>query len=380
MIHSFNDFFPQGLASGKNFCNRISERTRLKENIHSARATLIMSPRRYGKTSLMLFVLQEMKLPFSHIDLYSEINEAEIQNTVLNAIGDVLYAVESTPKKALKFVTDFFSDLSVNFKLVNTQIRIEFSRSKKSPAKTILDALKKLDSILKTKKKKVVLFFDEFQRIGQITESSAIEGALRHVAQESKNIVFIFSGSNRHLLSKMFDDRTKPLYKLCDRIVLERITEENYLPFIQTKSKEKWGTPISEEAVTSILSLTEKHPYYVNVLCHRLWLLPHVPTENEVESTWDKYAIEERTNIMNEIDSLSHNQSKMLIAMAKYDNDILPMSEEFISLTRFSLSSASQSLGILEKKDYIQHNGKNKEGKKSKYFIVDPLIKYIFSQ
>src|SRR5476649_2242851 len=97
MINPFNDFFPQGLASGENFCNRISERTRLKANIHSARSTLIMSPRRYGKTSLMLFVLQEIKLPFSHIDLYSEINESEVQNTVLNSIGDILYAVESTP-------------------------------------------------------------------------------------------------------------------------------------------------------------------------------------------------------------------------------------------------------------------------------------------
>jgi AAA+ ATPase superfamily predicted ATPase len=366
-------FFPQGLASGENFCNRISERASLKENIKTARSTLVMSPRRYGKTSLVLESLLEIKIPFSHIDLYSELNEEEVQNSILNSIGNLLYLIESTPKKALKFVTDFFSDLSVGFKFVNTQIRVEFSNSRKSPAKTILESLQKLDETLKLKKKKAVLFFDEFQRLGQITESGTIEGSLRHVAQGSKNIIFIFSGSSRHLLSNMFDDRKKPLYKLCDRINLNRISAKDYIPFIKEKSIIKWGKEISTGTVESILELTERHPYYVNVLCYKLWLLSILPDTKVVEVTWHKYAMEEKTNITNEMNLLSLNQAKMLISIAKYGEKALPMSKEFISLTKFSLSSASQSVKALEKSDYIAVlDDKN-------YQIIDPLIKYIFS-
>ena len=369
-----NIFFPQGLALGENFCNRATERDVLIENINSARPTLVMSPRRYGKTSLVRYALDNLKLPFSHLDLFSELNELEVQNTILNAVGDALYSLESTPKKALNSVTDFFADLTVSFKFVNAQVSIDFAKPKKTPAKTILETLKKLDDTLKSKKKKIVLFFDEFQRLSQIAESAAIEGALRHIAQESKHIVFIFSGSHRNLLSAMFDDRTKPLYKLCDRITLDRISQTDYLPFIQEKFKRKWKSPISENVIESILTITERHPYYVNVLCHKLWFLDELPTEKDIEKTWHSYALDEKTNVINEVSLLSLNQAKMLIAIAKYGDEISPMSKEFISLTKFSLSSASQSVKTLEKKDYLMLNAKNE------YKLVDPLIKYIFQE
>jgi len=368
------NIFPQGLAFGDNFCNRLNERKYLQNNVRSIRPTLIMSPRRYGKTSLVLYVLNELKIPFAHIDLYSEIDEAEVQNSILSAIGDILYSIESTPKKALKFVTDFFSSLSVSFTIENTQIKVQFSKSKKSPAKNILDSLKKLENVLQSKGKTVVFFIDEFQRLAQITESTTIEGSLRHIAQGSKNIMFIFSGSNRHLLSRMFDDKNKPFYKLCDRIILDRISKDDYIPFIQDKTKKQWGNMLSKEVIEQILDTTANHPYYVNVLCHKLWLLSDLPSTRDVEDAWQQCALEEKTNILDEIDLLSTNQAKMLIAIAKYGESILPMSKEFLALTNFSLSSASQSVQVLKKRDYLYLDSGNK------YRIVDPLIKYIFTQ
>lgn len=369
-------FFPQGLALKGNFCNRTQEQERLKNNLLSARPTLVISPRRYGKTSLVLNVLHQLKLPYSAIDLYAELNDIEIQNTVLSAIGDILYAVESAPKKALAVVADFFSDFSVNFKFVDSHVRIEFSRTQKSPAKTILEALKKLDATLKKKNKKAILFFDEFQRVHQISENATLEGSLRHVAQESQNIAFVFSGSNRHLLSQMFDDRSQPLYKLCDRVVIERISEEHYLPFIQQKAHDRWKKYLDPTIINTILELTEKHPYYVNTLCHRLWLLDKPPSKKEeklIHSVWHQYALEEKSTVMNELELLSTNQAKLLMAMAKYSIGTSPMSKEFLSLTGFSSSSTAQSAKILLQKDYLYRQD-------NKLFILDPLIKYLFAE
>ncbi|MFA6038521.1 MAG: ATP-binding protein [Legionellales bacterium] len=366
------DFFPQGIAVGTNFCNRTQEREKIHNNIMSIRPTLIISPRRYGKTSLVLYVLSELKISFAHIDLYAELNEAEIQNSILNAIGDILYSMEKGAQKALQFVMDFFADYSVGFKFSGKRIHIEFSKSKKSPAKIILDALRKLDQTLKTKKQTVVLFFDEFQRIAQISESHAIEAALRSIAQESKNIMFIFSGSNRNLLINLFDDYSKPLYKLCDKITLSRIEAVDYIPFIEHKFKKIWSENVTLPVIEKIMEVTEKHPYYMNVLCHKLTALKSAPTEKNVQETWHKYALSEKTNITAESDKLSSNQSKMLIAISKY-SDLAPMAKEFIALTGFSVSSAFQSIKVLEKMDYIQSldNGL--------YLVVDPLIKYIYS-
>ncbi|MBY0544524.1 MAG: hypothetical protein K2Q14_03125 [Gammaproteobacteria bacterium] len=366
-------YFPQGLALGANFCNRTVEKKRLQENIQTARSTLIISPRRYGKTSLVIQVLQKMAISYANIDLFSELNEIDVQNRILSAVGDILYSLESTPKKAFAFITDFFSDLSISFSIANAKISMQFSRSQKSPAKTILDVLKKLDEVLISKKKKAVLFFDEFQKISQISPSGTIEGSIRHIAQESSSIVFIFSGSNRHLLHIMFDDRAKPLYKLCDRLILDRIANDEYISFIGEKFKTKWNSPLPINIIASILSLTEQHSYYVNVLCHKLWLEEDFPTENKVEEIWHAYAMEEKSNVLHELDLLSANQSKMLIALAKYSPEMSPLSKEFTSITKFSMSSASQALKVLEKMDYIAKINDNT------YYIIDPLIKYIFA-
>ena len=74
--------------------------------------------------------------------------------------------------------------------------------------------LEKLHEFAAKKKIMVIFFIDEFQRLTEITEDHAIEAAIRHVAQTLKNVVYIFSGSNRHLIEKMFFDRNRPFYKL----------------------------------------------------------------------------------------------------------------------------------------------------------------------
>ena len=91
-------------------------------------------------------------------------------------------------------------------------------------ASTILNILERIEKLSKKYNKKLVLFFDEFQRIYQIAESHPIESVIRQVAQLTKTMSFIFSGSNRHLLYQIFNDRSRPFYKLCDRISLERIS------------------------------------------------------------------------------------------------------------------------------------------------------------
>ncbi len=369
-----DDFFPQGLALGDNFCNRVDEQARLTHDITLAKPVLVISPRRYGKTSLIRTVLHKMGLPFASMDLYSHLNEEEVQNAILSAVGDILYALESAPKKALQFVTDFFSDLSINFKFSNAQLHVDFAQNKQSPAKTVLSVLQKLDGILKKKDQKIVLFFDEFQRLCQITDNAALEGAIRNVAQESKYISFVFSGSNRHLLAQMFDDRAKPLYKLCDRLTLDRMQKEHYLPFIQLKAMLQWKKLLEEEVVDAILDWTQRHPYYVNLLCHRLWFAGAIPNLKTVEASWCSYCFEEKSNVMNELELLSGNQGKMLMAIAKYGDTAPPMSAEFLGLSKFSSSSASQSVQALHKKDYLFLDDQGR------YQVLDPMMKYLFSK
>lgn len=366
-----DSFFPQKIALDDNFCNRLNERNYLKKQIIGGRPTLISSPRRYGKTSLGVNVMSHLKLPYTHLDLFPLLNLGDVENAILGGIGNILAMTENSPKKALKAVSDFFGQLSVSFSIFNTKISVTLTHHNIQP-KILQNALSSLDEHLQKKKKRAVLFLDEFQRLAQMKDAIQIEGAIRHVAQQSKNLVFIFSGSNCHLLEKMFDESHRPLYKLCDRLILKRIQEEDYRPFLQKLANETWGFEISDEAMKAIFSCTECHPYYINTLCYRLWNRKKIFTNEIVFSTWDDYAEGEKSTIFREVENLSDNQRKLLIGLARFGKTESLFNDSFLQYIKMPTSSIKQALKTLLEKDFIDKDN-------NKYRVLDPLIHYVFA-
>src|SRR3990167_8911900 len=102
------DQFPLSIASGEAFCNRLDETARLKLCIEQRRPVLLVSPRRYGKTSLALHAIHQTKLPFAHIDFFSAVDEQDIERAILNGIGKLIGSMESLPKKALALAAEIF--------------------------------------------------------------------------------------------------------------------------------------------------------------------------------------------------------------------------------------------------------------------------------
>ncbi len=367
------DYFPLGLASGEAFCNRIQERKLIAENIKKARPTLIMSPRRYGKTSLVLQVLKSNNFLYAHIDLFSELNKADVENSIMKGVGQIIGKITPTPSKALKVAREFFANLKIKISLEDAGVSLDFDLPKKISKSDLKDVLLRFDEFLLKYKKKAILFIDEFQRINQIVDDISIEAVLRQIAQQSKNIIFIFSGSNRHLLKQIFDDRNRPFYKLCDRIILNRILPEEYNKYINFAATKEWKKNLGNEMINSILELTQCHPYYVNFLCSRVWQNSKLPTHQDVIDSWNKLILEERSQISAEIDLLSNNQRKLLIGLAKYEKTKEPMNKLFAIEISLSTSSIRQALTVLEQKDYIF---KDSNGF---YQLIDPLMNAVLA-
>lgn len=218
----------------------------------------------------------------------------------------------------------------------------------------------------------MVLFFDEFQHVGEVVKNDAIEAVIREVAQEPGNLVFLFSGSNRHLLQKLFDDKNKPFYKLCNKIHLQRISETDYCKHIFKIAKLTNKHQIDQGVVDVVFDCTERHTYYMNLLCDRIWRLSNV-TVTITAQEWDKYAQEERSQVSAEIENLSANQRKLLIVLSRIGATNSPRSDEFISLCKMPGYSVTQSLKIQLQKDYVELSF-------GYYRVMDPLIRYVLSQ
>ena len=365
------DYFPQALASGQAFCNREDEKKHLKYNIQESRPTLLVSPRRYGKTSLALHVIKQSKLPFAHFDFLSAVTMEDVENTILNGIGKLLGQIEKGPRKVLKLATDLFAGLNIKLSSDVLGLHIEINQKSINPANQILAILERAEKLSKTYNKKIVLLFDEFQRIYQVSENQAIESVIRQITQASKHLAFVFSGSNRHLLNKIFNDRNRPFYKLCDRMTLERINASAYTKYFNMVAK-KTNRTINEDAIQRIFLYTERHPYYINLLCFRLWQHETI-TARIVDITWDEYVFEERSQIANELDLLSNAQRKLLAMLARANGTASPRGQDFINQANMPGATISQALRALEKNDlvYQDHN--------QVYRVLDPVMKYILA-
>lgn len=367
------NYFPTYLALGDAFCNRKAELKRVMYDLNGNTPILLISPRRYGKTSLALNAFEKIRWPYAHVDLYKALSEEDIERFILNGIGQLLGKLESTPSKLLRLASDLFSGMHIKVVLESTGVQLEFNKNKATPTDIILESLEKLHSLAKKKNKRVILFLDEFQIVGEVTKNYAIEAAIREAAQKSTHVAYVFSGSNRHLMEQMFFDKKKPLYKICDHIKLERINDTDYRPYIQFAADKKWRKKLSDLSLEKILLLSELHPYYVNKICSLLWQLDNPPSEQEVVSVWKQFVLENESAIERELELLSINQRKILIYLARHDKLESLYGKEISRVINITPSSIQRAIQPLVEKDYVicdEHNA---------YSILDPLMKAILA-
>jgi AAA+ ATPase superfamily predicted ATPase len=362
------NYFPTALASGNAFCNRKQELKRLQYNLKNIMPTLLVSPRRYGKTSLSLKAFEQIKWPYAHIDLYKALSEEDISRFILNGIGQVLGQIENTPAKLIKVASEFFAGFQIKFVIEKFGLAVELGRKNKKAIDTMLAALEKLDLHAKKKNKKVIIYLDEFQVVGEIAKNTAIEAAIREAVQKASHVAYVFSGSNRHLVEEMFNDKKRPFYKLCDAIPLGRIDETEYKDYINHAAKVKWKKHLNDDVLAAIFKYTERHPYYINKLCSLLWQQGVLPSEKEAENTWENYINENKSGIERELSLLSLNQRKLLIYLSNDNSVMEPFSKQYSTGWDMSATSIHRAMESLLEKDYVFLD----EGK---YSILDPLIK-----
>ena len=83
--------------------------------------------------------------------------------------------------------------------------------------------------------------------------------------------------------AKIFEDQSRPFYKLCHRMIIQRISEQHYIKFLNTLAEKQWKKLLADETLAAIFHYTQCHSYYLNVLCSYLFEKKQAPTINEVK-------------------------------------------------------------------------------------------------
>lgn len=367
--------FPTGLAEGEAFCNRVEERKVLAGNISNGNHTVLSAPRRYGKSSLVKKVVSDLALPYAWVDFFTVASKEEVEAQINKLVTQAIYNLSPDVKKIQTQLKKVFKgtrpelSLGVNLGPVfssSLSVRPQFEGT----VFEMEEALLKLDELALQLGKRVVFVFDEFQQISTLNDYLMIEGKIRHAVERSRSVTYIFSGSNRRLLLSMFSSSERPLYRLCQTLSLERIAEADYQRFLQALALPKWGVPLPEETFKAIMRFTERHPFYVNILCNALWRdFESVPSAEEVLKAWDYFVVSNKASIISDVLDLSTNQKRIINGVAE-----APVSEtqgkDFLLKTKLSPSSIGQAIKVLESRDILFQD------EAGAYRLLDPAIRY----
>lgn len=340
-----NPFVYGKVVRGKYFADREAEIAELKNDIASSQNVIVFSPRRYGKTSLILEVLDRVKdegLLTCYIDLF----KVTSQETFIAAYArEVARLQGGRIQTMLKKIRDLLPRLvpKVVMKGEKVDLEVEFEFDPRADKGPLFDDLFEAVATMSLQTgKKAVVVFDEFQEITGWDVKGQIERQMRTHFQMHESVSYIFMGSKRHLMQELFRNKNRPFYRFGRHFPLGKIPKDEFAVFIQ-RHFEEMGYQTDLDAIREILHVADDHPYYTQLLCHILW---DRKRQEKVIAKEDIYlAVQEvfmrEAHAFHDIwDMLPLKSRQLLVALAKEDSpQVRPFSSGF--LQKHNLGSAS---------------------------------------
>ena len=360
--------FPTTTYHGsKYFCDREEETKRLISNITNGNSTTLMALRRMGKTGLIFHALG--KLPKNWKGIYLDILETENLNYFLNKLATAI--IKSVPEKSSfgKRIMDFIKSLRpvISFDSMTGEPKASFEMKREDVETSISSVF----DFLESQDFKVVIAIDEFQQILNYPEKNT-DAWLRSRIQQLKNVVFIFSGSQQHLMGELFSSPKRPFYRSTQIMKLGKINKDRYRKFI-VKLFKMHGKDISAEITEEILKWTNVHTYYVQLACNNVF----AETKSVVtEEIWKQQAV----NILKEQEMfffayrnmLTKPQWNLLKAIAAEGVVYMPTSRFFLENYKLGTSATVlRSLNTLQGYELVYYDY---DEKGEKYYSVYDVL------
>jgi len=267
-----------------NFTDREEECMRLEMNFKSLINTTIISPRRWGKTSLVENVAEKIRkehkdIKVCMIDIFNVRSEAEFYE---HFAKEILKSTSNRWEEMAENAKTFLSHLlpKINFS-PDSQAEISFGVEWETLQKCPDEILNLPETIAKAKKIGVVVCVDEFQSIGDFPESLSFQRKLRSHWQHHHNVAYCLYGSKRSMLLDIFSNSAMPFYKFGDIMFLPKISNQKWGEFIK-KRFEDTHKKISAELAEYLAKLVDNHSYYVQQLAQQAWLRTETSCSKEL--------------------------------------------------------------------------------------------------
>ena len=363
--------FVYGVAvSDYNFIGRERETKRLLDNFKGGINVILMSPRRLGKTSLVKHVcnkLDDKDIITVYLDIFGCKSEYDFYNKLAT---EVLKQTASKHELWFEEAKEFLYRLTPKISF-SPEPNSDFSISLGITPKTHTpeEVLQMAETIAIKRKKRIVICIDEFQQIGEMSNSKQIQARLRTVWQHQKHVSYCLFGSKHHLMSTIFLHRSMPFFQFGDTISLNKIATEDWVEYIVSHFADGKRT-ISHALAEEICKFTENYSAYVQQLAWLVFTLKEegeTVTEDDVRQAENDLLATNNILFMQMIEPLSEFQLNFLRAIASGIKKDFGLSEVREEYNLGSYSNITRLKTALLERDLI-------EKQEIEWVITDPIF------
>lgn len=334
------------------FTDRTEELARIGQFLKSENHLVLISPRRYGKSSLVRKAVRQSGRPYVWVNMQQVLSREDFAAKLLKSIFK-----QFKMEKVKHFLRNFRVLPSISVNPMTDEMSVTFQPLIDSNA-VFEDSMALLGKVSSTEHRLIVVF-DEFQDVLEIDKH--IDKELRAIMQEQTGINYILLGSQESMMSDIFERPKSPFYHFGMLMRLSKIPQNDFFHYLSDRL-----APVTNNAESlskEILSFTDNHPYYTQQLASTIWdLIALGKGEDNIieESIKD---IVQTHDLDYERLWLTFNKTDQL--MIRYVcQGINPIKSRMLPT-----STMTSSLKRLAKKGYII----NKE--KDEYAMEDPFFK-----
>ena len=256
-----NPFKFGSLVDAPYFTDRVKELEYLVQFLKSENHLILISPRRFGKSSLVKKAVVKTGRPYLWLNMQSVLSKEDLAAKLLKALLNQ-YKFE----KIKYYLRNFRVVPSVNMNPMTDELTVSFQPSSDNGMTAIEDVMAMLQKV-STPDNKLIVVFDEFQSILEIDKN--MDKQLRAIMQEQTGINYIFLGSQESMMTDIFECVKSPFYHFGMLMRLSKIPYDDFKVYLIERLSSV--TNGAEQVADEILAFTGCHPYYTQELAFAVW-------------------------------------------------------------------------------------------------------------
>ena len=335
-----NNPFRYGIAvDDPHFIDREQELSDFSKWLKSGQSLVVYSPRRYGKTSLILKIIKNLReegYNTVYVDFFKVSSRRRFAELYYVEIMKQLPSWEKALKKIAGLTKRVRPVISLdNQGLPNISVKFE-NGSENEDLSEVFDLPQKL-----AEHKPWVVVFDEFQDITRLNGES-FEKELRASVIHHSKVSYVFMGSKMHVLLNIFTHRNRAFYQFGKLYELKKIPTPILANYLE-KGFQHTGIKIGDALPIQIIETCDAIPHYVQYLASGAWeeaqenngILDRVVLDNAI----DRIVMNQNDYFVSQYEELTAHQQRVLLAVCEENKNIY--TSEFAE--RFHLNPVSST-------------------------------------